>query len=45
MEVSMSSKRYMDKHKSDVANEVVDRGHSVVDESERLGINKHSLYE
>lgn len=41
----MSSKRYTDEFRAEAVKQVLDRGHSVVDVAERLGINKHSLYE
>jgi transposase len=40
----MSSKRYTEEFKAEAVKQVLERGHSVVDVADRLGINKHSLY-
>lgn len=41
----MSNKRYTDEFRAEAVKQVTERGHSVVDVANRLGINKHSLYE
>ena len=40
----MQGIRYTDEFKRDAVSQVVDRGHSVMDVSERLGISSKSLY-
>ena len=40
----MSSKRYTEEFKAEAVKQVLERGHSVVEVANRLGINKHSLY-
>jgi transposase len=43
-EVSMSGKRYTDEFKIEAVKQVTERGHSVADVAQRLGITTHSLY-
>jgi transposase len=45
MEVSMSSKRYTDEFRAEAVKQVLDRGHTVTEVAQRLGVHKHSLYE
>ena len=40
----MSSQRYSPEFKDEAVRQVVDRGHSVSEVSERLGVSAHSLY-
>ena len=40
----MSSKRYTDEFRDEAVAQVIDRGHSVADVAERLGISANSLY-
>lgn len=40
----MSSKRYTDEFKIEAVKQVTERGHSVTDVAQRLGITTHSLY-
>ena len=40
----MSGKRYTDEFKIEAGRQVTDRGYSVVDVAERLGVTTHSLY-
>jgi transposase len=40
----MSSKRYTDEFKTEAIKQVTERGYSVRDVSERLGVTTHSLY-
>lgn len=40
----MSSQRYTPEFKDEAVRQVVDRGYSVVEVSERLGMSAHSLY-
>lgn len=40
----MSSKRYPDEFKIEAVRQVTDRGHSVAQVSQRLGVTTHSLY-
>ena len=40
----MSGKRYTDEFKIEAVRQVTDRGYSVVDVAERLGVTTHSLY-
>jgi len=40
----MSSQRYSPEFKDEVARQIIDRGYSVVEVSERLGVSAHSLY-
>lgn len=40
----MSSARYTPEFKDEAVRQVVDRGHSVADVAERLGVSSHSLY-
>ncbi len=40
----MSNQRYTPEFKDEAARQIVDRGYSVVDVSERLGVSAHSLY-
>jgi predicted DNA-binding transcriptional regulator YafY len=42
--VGMSSKRYTDEFKIEAVKQVTERGHSVADVAQRLGITTHSLY-
>jgi putative transposase len=44
-EVCMSGKRYTDEYKIEAVKQVIERGHSVKDVADRLGITTHSLYE
>jgi transposase len=41
----MSSKRYTEEFKAEAVKQVHDRGFSVAEVAERLGVHKHSLYE
>lgn len=40
----MSGKRYTDEFKAEAVKQVTERGHSVVEVAQRLGITPHSLY-
>ena len=40
----MSNQRYTPEFKDEAARQIVDRGYSVTDVSERLGVSAHSLY-
>lgn len=40
----MSSQRYTPEFKDEAVRQVVDRGYSVAEVSERLGVSAHSLY-
>lgn len=40
----MSSQRYTPEFKDEAVRQVVDRGHSVAEVAERLGVSSHSLY-
>ncbi|RFF31611.1 transposase [Wenzhouxiangella sediminis] len=40
----MSSQRYTPEFKDEAVRQVVDRGYSVAEVSERLGVSPHSLY-
>ncbi len=40
----MSGKRYTDEFKIEAVKQVTERGHSVADVAQRLGITTHSLY-
>jgi len=40
----MSGKRYTDEYKIDAVKQVTERGHSVAEVAQRLGITTHSLY-
>ena len=40
----MNSKRYPDEFKIEAVRQVVERGHSVAEVAERLGMTTHSLY-
>jgi len=40
----MSSQRYSPEFKDEAVRQIVDRGYSVADVSERLGVSSHSLY-
>lgn len=40
----MSGKRYTDEFKVEAVKQVTERGHSVAEVAERLGITTHSLY-
>jgi len=40
----MSKQRYTPEFKDEAARQIVDRGYSVADVSERLGVSAHSLY-
>jgi len=40
----MSNQRYTPEFKDEAARQIVDRGYSVADVSERLGVSAHSLY-
>ncbi len=43
-EVSISSKRYPEEFKIEAVRQVTDRGHSVAQVADRLGVTTHSLY-
>lgn len=43
-EVFVSGKRYTDEFKIEAVRQVTERGHSVADVAERLGVTTHSLY-
>ena len=40
----MSKQRYTPEFKDEAVRQIIDRGHSVADVSERLGVSAHSLY-
>ncbi len=40
----MSSQRYSPEFKDEAVRQIIDRGHSVTDVSQRLGVSAHSLY-
>ena len=40
----MSSPRYTPEFKDEAVRQIVDRGHSVAEVAERLGVSSHSLY-
>ena len=40
----MSNQRYTPEFKDEAIRQVIDRGHSVAEVSERLGVSSHSLY-
>ena len=40
----MSNQRYKPEFKDEAARQIIDRGYSVVEVSERLGVSAHSLY-
>jgi len=40
----MSSQRYSPEFKDEAVRQIIDRGYSVVEISERLGVSAHSLY-
>ena len=40
----MSNQRYSPEFKDEAARQVIDRGYSVTEVSERLGVSAHSLY-
>jgi transposase len=40
----MSNQRYTPEFKDEAIRQVIDRGHSVAEVSERLGVSTHSLY-
>ncbi len=40
----MSGKRYTPEFKSEAVRQVVERGYSVAEIAQRLGVSKHSLY-
>jgi transposase len=44
VEVPMSSKRYTQEFKDEALKQISDRGHSIADVSDRLGVSIHSLY-
>lgn len=41
----MSGKRYTDEFRAEAVKQVLDRGQTVMEVSQRLGVHKHSLYE
>jgi transposase len=41
----MSSQRYTPELKDEAVRQIVDRGYSVAEVSERLGVSTHSLYQ
>ena len=40
----MSNQRYTPEFKEEAVRQVIERGHSVADVAERLGVSNHSLY-
>ena len=40
----MSNQRYTPEFKEEAVRQVIERGHSVIDVAERLGVSSHSLY-
>jgi len=40
----MSSQRYSPEFKDEAVRQIIERGHSVTEVSERLGVSSHSLY-
>lgn len=40
----MSNQRYTPEFKEEAVRQVIERGHSVADVAERLGVSSHSLY-
>lgn len=40
----MNKQRYTPEFKDEAVRQIIDRGHSVADVSERLGVSAHSLY-
>ena len=40
----MSNQRYTPEFKEEAVRQVIERGHSVAEEAERLGVSNHSLY-
>lgn len=40
----MSSQRYSPEFKDEAVRQIVDRGYSIADVSQRLGVSSHSLY-
>ena len=40
----MTSQRYSPEFKEEAIRQIIDRGHSVTEISERLGVSAHSLY-
>jgi transposase len=44
VEVAMSSKRYTQEFKDEALKQISDRGHSIADVADRLGVSIHSLY-
>lgn len=40
----MSSQRYLPEFKDEAVRQIIERGYSVADVSERLGVSSHSLY-
>ena len=40
----MSAQRYTEEFKVEAVNQVLDRGHSVAEVAQRLGVSQHSLY-
>ena len=43
-EVKMSGKRYREEFKKDAVQQVIERGYSVAEVADRLGVTTHSLY-
>ena len=41
----MSAQRYTEEFKVKAVNQVLDRGHSVAEVAQRLGVSQHSLYQ
>lgn len=41
----MSAQRYTEEFKVEAVNQVLDRGHSVAEVAQRLGVSQHSLYQ
>lgn len=44
-EVFMGSTRYTDEFRAEAVKQVIERGFTVVDVAERLGLHKHTLYD
>ena len=41
----MSGRRYTDEYKAEAVKQVIEKGHSAAEVAQRLGLNKHSLYD
>jgi transposase len=44
-EASMSGRRYTVEYKAEAVKQVLEKGHPTTEVAQRLGINKHSLYD